>query len=83
MKQKTVTIKPWIKQGNMLVNADCLDANDPDQTYNQIKRQGVNPEDYGYSHPLTEEFKDKTRADLIDEIVNLRQELLSYMRQFG
>ena len=38
-----VTYKPWVKRGIMMVNAECLDIDDPDHIYNQIAAQGVKP----------------------------------------
>jgi hypothetical protein len=70
-----VEVKYWVKRGGMLVNTTALDIDDPDHVYNQILSQGKRPEDYGYRHPLNEEFGDKTRDELIAEIVELRKEM--------
>lgn len=75
-----ISYKPWIKRGNMLINAESLDIDDPDHIYNQIKSQGGIPEDYGFHHPLAEEFKGKTRGELIQEIVRLRKDLEAALR---
>lgn len=71
-----VTIRQWIsKGGGMMVNAEALDIDDPDHVYNQIIDQGGIPEEFGYEHPYTEEFKDKSRIELIIELVLLKKEL--------
>lgn len=75
-----IVVRPWVHRGSMLVNAEALDIDDPDHIYNQILAQGVEPEDYGYKHPHTEEFEGKTRADLIREIVQLRKEIEAWCR---
>lgn len=69
-----VIIRRWIKRGEMLINAEALDINDPDHVYNQVKSQGERPEDFGFEHPYAEEFKDKSRNQLIEEIIELRFE---------
>lgn len=70
-----ITIRQWVKRGVFLVNADALDHDDPDHVYNQIKAQGVDPEDFGYHHPLHERFKDMSRSALIDRIIELEREI--------
>ena len=78
--QDDVIIRPWIKRGMYLVNCTALDHDDPDHVYNQILAQGKMPERYGYTHPLTEEFAEFSRADLIKEIVDLRKEITGWAR---
>lgn len=75
-----IVVRPWVHRGSMLVNAEALDIDDPDHIYNQILAQGVEPEDYGYKHPYTEEFGDMSRAQLIKEIVQLRKEIEAWCR---
>lgn len=77
MKKDTdgVEIKVWVKRGTMLVNTSALEITDPDHIYNQIKAQGKNPEDYDIKHPHEEEFEEKSRRDLISEILDLRREI--------
>jgi hypothetical protein len=75
--QEKVTVKPWIRRGGMLLNAECLDHDDPDHIYNQILSQGKQPEDYGIPHPLALEFNEWSRDELIREIVRLRSALRS------
>lgn len=75
-----IEISPWIRRGGMLVNAYCLDADDPDHVYNQIVAQGKEPENYGIKHPYTEEFEGRNRSSLIVEIIKLRKELEGWAR---
>lgn len=77
---KEVQYKIWVKQGMMMVRAECLDHDHPMHPYNQIKSQGLNPEDYGMLHPLAEEFKDCSREELLKEISRLREVLNSRER---
>lgn len=77
---KSVTIRPWVRRGNMLVNADALEHDDPDHTFNQIVAQGRKPEDFGVSHPLDREFDGKSRGELIAEILRLRVEITAWAR---
>ena len=83
IKSMTASIKVWVIRGQMMVNTSALEWHDPDHPYNQIKSQGLIPEYYGYSHPLHERFKDNSRGDLIDMIVDLETQLVGYMREFG
>ena len=76
---KEVSYKVWHSEGGMLVNTSALEHDHPMHPYNQIKAQGLKPEDYGMAHPLVEidgeEFGDKSRGELIAEILTLRKEL--------
>ena len=75
VEEKEAVVRVWVNRG-LMVNAYALDWDDPDHPYNQIVSQGLRPEDYGISHPLTEEFVAKTRDDLIREILELRKEII-------
>lgn len=75
----TVNIKVWTKRGNMYINTSALPYDDPDHEYNQIVAMGLIPEDFGIKHPLEHEFGNKSRGELIAEIMQLRKELLSYV----
>lgn len=78
----SVTVKPWIsKGGGMMVNAEALDIDDPDHVYNQILSQGKRPEDYGFKHPYAELYEDKSRGELINEIITLRKDLETMHRE--
>ena len=70
----------WVRRGIMKVHRDSLDPSDPDHTYNYLKVNGVIPEEYGIVHPQEEMFKDKSRQDLMDEILNLRQHVEDLQR---
>lgn len=77
--KKEITIKEWSSNGgDIMINVYALNHTHPDHPYNQVKSQGARPEDYGIFHPLREEFKNKSRDELIEEIVNLRAELISF-----
>lgn len=75
-----LTYDIWLKCGTMMVNRDALGADNPDQTYNYIKAAGFEPEDYGIKHPYTEMFENKTRDQLISEIIELRREIEALAR---
>lgn len=70
-KAGTIKYPQYVKQGSMSVNRDCLGADDPDQTYNYLVRNGI-------QHPHTVEFESYTRSQLINEILSLRREILAY-----
>lgn len=76
-KPGTVTYKVWIKHGGMMVNTEFLDWDHPMHPYNQIKAQGLDPEDYGMEHPRMREFHNRSHSSLVDEILGLRKELLA------
>lgn len=75
-----IEIRPFVKRGMMLVNTEALPIDDDDHVYNQVKALGLRPEDYGIRHPRTEEFAARSRDDLIEEIVQLRDTVLAYER---
>lgn len=72
---KEVSIKVWIKRGNMLLNAYALDYTDPEHPYNQALRQNVNPEEYGLRNPISERFDKYSRSELINMILDLEKEI--------
>jgi hypothetical protein len=46
--KKEIEVPVWYKKGNMLFRRSCLNPNDPEHTYNYIKRAyNINPENYG------------------------------------
>jgi len=75
-----VEIKVWSRRGGMLVNTYALDITDAEHPYNQVVAQGKRPEDYGIQHPYEEEFGDKSRTQLIEEIISLRREIEAWVR---
>lgn len=80
---QTISIVAWWKPGNgMMYETSALDPDHPMHPYNQVKTQGLRPEDYGLSHPRYEEFDKLTREELIDQIVELRKEVEGWAR-FG
>lgn len=72
---KQVEIEVWCKDGGMLMRTDCLPFSHPKHPWNQVKAKGLDPTHYGMIHPYEEEFKDKTRGELIAEIIQLREEI--------
>jgi len=79
-RPETIEIQKWARHGGMLINTECLEIEHPMHPYNQIRRMGLNPKDYGVKNPLEEEFKNKTRDELIQEIIELRREIMGYVR---
>ena len=80
MIKDQVQIRKWVHRGKMLIATDALDATDPDHPYNQIIAQGAIPEEFGVYHPNSEEFKNMSRTNLINMIVDLRREIEAYAR---
>jgi len=73
----TLSYTLWVKRGNMIINRDALDFDDPDHLYNRIAELGLDPEAYGVSHPISEQYKDHTRSQLIKLIIDLKREVES------
>jgi hypothetical protein len=73
--EQSIQIKQWMKVACGMVRCDALDANHPMHPYNQALAQGVIPEEYGIENPRAVEFADYSRADLINEILQLRRML--------
>mgnify|MGYP003407975949 FL=1 len=74
----TLSYPVWHKRGGMLVNRDCLDADDPNQTYNFLSEHGIVPEDYGIECPLDgvyQHYKNMTRGQLIQALHTAHKEL--------
>lgn len=76
----TIEIQVWKREGGMMTRCDALDIEDPLHPYNQIVAKGLKPEDYGIRHPYEEEFGEKSRGELISEIIKLRKEVEGYAR---
>lgn len=79
MTKPEIMVKRWVNRGEILVNTECLDFDDPDHIFNQIISQGGDPEKYGYKYPLNERFEKMSRSELIMKIVELERELNSVL----
>lgn len=74
----TISYPKWVKRGMFQVNRDCLDADDPDQTYNFLKNFNIVPEDYGIFDPRLKdrsEFMTWSKEQLITEVLELRKQI--------
>ena len=80
MSSDEIHIKQWVRRGILMVNTDALEFDDPDSPWNQASAQGVDPEDFGMSHPLHEEFKDRSHSSLAREVIELRRDLVAAER---
>lgn len=75
-EEREVTIQEWVGHGSgIMTNVWGLEPSHEFHPYNQVKAQGLTPEDYGIEDPFEEMFKGKTRGDLIREVIHLRKEL--------
>ena len=75
-----VHIQQWVRSGEMLYNTAGLDISHELHPYNQALAQGVIPEEFGIEHPYTEEYGNKSRGELISEIVDLKKQLETCLR---
>lgn len=77
----SLSYKVWVKRGDRLFNRDMLPHDDPDQTYNFLKRHGVQPEKFSIYDPRVEMIQEKydgvTREELIRRILDLEAEINS------
>lgn len=71
----TLEYDVWVKRGLMIVNRNALDIDDLDHLYNQIVAAGLEPEAFDIFHPVAEQYKDFTRAQLINQITSLTRDL--------
>lgn len=83
----TLTYPVWWQPNpnrGIMFNRDCLDHDHPEQTYNYLKRFGITPEHYGIEHPRVREmmqlYAHKSRAELIYELMNMRDQIMAYER---
>ena len=81
--KKEISYKVWAKQGDMLVRSEALPYEHPDSVWQQLIAQGVNPEDYGFLHPLEERFGKLSRSDLINKILDLECEITGRERAYN
>jgi len=72
---KVVTTYVWVRRGGMLYNTASLDHSDPDSEYQQIIRAGEDPSEYGITDPMVELYRDKSRAEMVKEICDLKEQL--------
>ena len=76
-----IEIQQWWKPGGgMMYNTECLDPDHHMHPYNQALAQGVRPEDFGIQNPYAAEFNDKSREELIEEVIDLRKQVLAYAK---
>lgn len=74
----SVSIKEWYAPGGgMMYNVWGLEPDHFMHPYNQIKDQGLRPEDFGVQHPYTERFKKYSRDELIENIIELEKTIES------
>lgn len=70
----------WSNGKGMSYRRSALPINHPENEYNWFKRTYPNLDPYMYNikNPREEEFSDKSREQLIDEILSLRDTLNHY-----
>jgi len=77
---ETASYQVWCRKGGMLVRADALPSDDPENPYQQLVAQGLNPSDYGIVRDDLEAImKDRSRESLAAEILELREQITGYM----
>jgi hypothetical protein len=71
----------WVSNGGgMMFNRDCLDADDPAQTYNYLLRHGIVPEDYGIYNLKYAHLEGLSKAELLNRCVELESEISSMLK---
>lgn len=76
---KQVSYPEWVKLGNAIVRRDALSFNHPEHPYNYIKRIfNVNPEIYGVFHPLFEKYRNSSKEELLNTVIELEKQILEY-----
>ena len=77
---------PWYKNGIMMANRSFLPPSHPESEYNYIKNVlGLPPEEYGVFGEyeiVAQELREKTREDLILQIIEMRKELDNLYKHF-
>lgn len=79
----SISYSTWWKNGDMLVNREYLSPDHPESLYLQLLLNGLVPEDYGlrsFNDLTAEEFAGWDRNRLINEIIQLRRQVLMYER---
>jgi len=72
---QSIKIQKWMRATCGWVLCEALDGTHPMHPYNQALAQGVDPEDFGIKNSAEEEFDSYSRSDLINEIIQLRNQL--------
>lgn len=82
-KPETIDIPVWwVTGGGSMLRRDCLPEDHIESTYNYVKRTyKVDPEDYGIYLDTSEydELNEKSKQELIKEVIQLRKELRTGM----
>lgn len=51
-KLEEIEVPVWVVRGSMMIRRDALEADDPDHTYNYVKRvYNIDPTDFGIPKP--------------------------------
>ena len=66
-----ITYPRWIGH-SLMTNRDCLEPYSPHHTYNMLRSSGVIPEYWDIQSPYLAIFDNVSRADLINELIELR-----------
>lgn len=69
----TLTYSKWWSNGTMVFDRDALDYNHPEQTYNHLRKHGIEPEKWGIKHPMLDQFKGMNRSQLINLIMEYKK----------
>lgn len=78
---KEIEIKEWYAPGGgMMFNTWGLEPDHEMHPYNQALRQGVDPEEFGIEHPMSEKYKDMTRSQLIQKLYEAEREIEGFHR---
>jgi hypothetical protein len=76
---KELTLSRWYRTGNgMMYNREALDPSHPESWYQQVKAQGLTPEDYGlyrFSKDMYEKYKTMTNEQLISIIADKNSQI--------
>ena len=76
-----VCYSAYVRRGSMLYLREALDFDDPDHPYSLLLNIGLDPAQFGMEHPHEAEFKNMSRAQLIQQLIDARNTIKS-MEQF-
>lgn len=81
---ESIHLKRWVSNGFISTNRDALSLADPDHTYNLALRvlegTGISPEDFKINNPMSERFKNTSKAELMKMVCELERELEAVAR---
>jgi len=70
----------YVHRGSMMYLREGLPITDPDNLYNYLKFNNIEPELYGIFHPITKKYENYTKEQLLSVISDLERTIVNMER---